>query len=58
VVARTLPIPPSPTAMLDLGGSHGLYSVALCRRYPTLDGTILEPPQVEEATRLLARTPS
>jgi hemolysin activation/secretion protein len=51
-------MPPSPTAMLDIGGSHGLYSVALCRRYPTLDGTILEPPQVEEATRLLARTPS
>jgi SAM-dependent methyltransferase len=54
-VARKLPMPPSPTAMLDIGGSHGLYSVALCRRYPTLSSTILElPPAVEEATRLVA----
>jgi SAM-dependent methyltransferase len=56
VVAKKLPMPPSPTAMLDIGGSHGLYSVALCRRHPTLTSTILELPQaVEEATRLVAR---
>jgi SAM-dependent methyltransferase len=56
LVARKVPMPPSPTAMLDIGGSHGLYSVALCRRYPTLSSTILElPGAAPEASRLVAR---
>lgn len=54
-VAKKLPMPPAPTAMLDIGGSQGLYSMALCRRYPTLHSTILELPEAaEEASRLLA----
>jgi SAM-dependent methyltransferase len=42
--------------MLDIGGSHGYYSVALCRRYRSLSSTILDLPQaVEHAAPILAR---
>jgi SAM-dependent methyltransferase len=55
-VAKSVPMPEAPTAMLDIGGSHGLFSVALCRRYPTLRSTVLElPAAAEEAGRLLAQ---
>ncbi len=35
----------SPERMLDIGGSHGAYSAALCRRYQTLLATILDLPE-------------
>jgi hypothetical protein len=35
-VARRLPMPRAATEMLDIGGSHGYWSVALCRRHPCL----------------------
>jgi SAM-dependent methyltransferase len=42
--------------LLDIGGSHGFYSVAFCRRYPNLRARILDLPQaVEQAAPLLAR---
>jgi SAM-dependent methyltransferase len=42
--------------MLDIGGAHGYYSVAFCRRYPDLRATILDLPQaVEQSAPLLAR---
>jgi len=41
--------------MLDVGGSHGLFSVALCRRYPDLTATVLDLPEaIEHAAPLLA----
>ena len=41
--------------MLDIGGSHGLYSVALCRRHPGLKSVILDlPAAVEHAAPILA----
>ena len=41
--------------MLDIGGSHGLYSVAFCRKYPTLEAVVLDlPDAVEHAGPLLA----
>src|SRR5262245_11096854 len=33
-VARHLPLSPAAQEMLDIGGSHGYFSVAICRRYP------------------------
>jgi SAM-dependent methyltransferase len=55
-VARKTPLPRDATAMLDIGGSHGLYSVALCRRHKALASTILElPAAVDKARPLLAR---
>jgi 2-polyprenyl-3-methyl-5-hydroxy-6-metoxy-1,4-benzoquinol methylase len=41
--------------MLDVGGGHGAYSAAFCRRYPQLNATILDLPQaVEVANSLVA----
>jgi SAM-dependent methyltransferase len=49
VAART-PVPRGATAMLDVGGAHGAYSVALCRRHPRLRSTILDLPEAVEAS--------
>ena len=35
--------------MLDIGGGHGTYSIAFCRRHPGLKATILDLPQAVEA---------
>jgi SAM-dependent methyltransferase len=43
-VARKLPLPRRPRALLDLGGGHGWYSATLCRRYPELTATVLDLP--------------
>jgi hypothetical protein len=43
VVARA-PLPPDATRLLDLGGGHGGYSVAFCRRHPGLTATVLDLP--------------
>lgn len=43
-IARRLPLPPSPRALLDIGGGHGAYSARLVERYPTLTATVLDLP--------------
>lgn len=54
-LARRLPMPPNATTMLDIGGSHGHLSVALCRRHPGLRAVVLDlPDAVEQAAPLLA----
>jgi len=53
---RRAPVPKSATRMLDIGGSHGQHSVALCRKLPALTATILDLPQaIEQAAPLLAQ---
>jgi SAM-dependent methyltransferase len=55
VVARLAPMPRGAREMLDIGGSHGYFSVALCRRHPQLRATVLDlPGAVEQAAPLLA----
>jgi len=55
-VARRVRLPSNATALLDIGGSHGFYSVALCRRYPTLAATILDLPEaIPTAAEILTR---
>jgi predicted O-methyltransferase YrrM len=40
--------------MLDVGGSHGFYSVALCRKHPDLNATVLDlPAAIEHAAPIL-----
>jgi SAM-dependent methyltransferase len=42
--------------LLDLGGSHGYFSVALCRRHPDLRAVVLDLPEaIEQSAPLLAR---
>lgn len=41
VVSR-IKIPHQPKKMLDIGGSHGLFCVEFCRKYPVLKATVLD----------------
>ncbi len=41
----------NPAEMLDIGGSHGLYCVEMCIKYPTLKATILDLPQAVDKAR-------
>lgn len=53
---RRAPIPKMATHMLDIGGSHGQHSVALCKRLPALRSVLLDLPQaIEKAAPLLAQ---
>ncbi len=57
---RRAPVPKAIRAidaawMLDIGGSHGQHSVALCKRFSALTSVILDLPEaVEQAAPLLA----
>jgi len=53
VIARFAPVPKGASTMLDIGGSHGYFSVALCRRHPALRATVFDLPG-----RLNRRPPS
>lgn len=50
---RILELPefPSFRRMLDLGGSAGIFTIALVSRHPTLQGTVLDLPLVVEVTK-------
>jgi len=41
-VIERMPLPTNATDLLDLGGGHGLYSVAFCKRYPNLNARVLD----------------
>jgi predicted O-methyltransferase YrrM len=52
---RRMPLPHGARDMLDIGGSHGYYSVSLCRRHPELRSVVLDLPEaVEQAAPILA----
>jgi predicted O-methyltransferase YrrM len=54
-LVRRLPVPKGARDMLDIGGSHGFYSVSLCRRCPELRAVVLDLPEaIEHAAPLLA----
>jgi 2-polyprenyl-3-methyl-5-hydroxy-6-metoxy-1,4-benzoquinol methylase len=54
-VARHLSLPRNARQMLDIGGAHGFFSVAICRRNPRLRATILDLPHaIAHAAPLLA----
>src|SRR5439155_1084403 len=48
-----LHIPSGAKSLLDVAGSHGLYSIELCRRYPQLEATIADFPEVLGTTRTI-----
>jgi ubiquinone/menaquinone biosynthesis C-methylase UbiE len=53
---RKIPVPADAARMLDIGGSHGLYSVALCKKYTGLSSVILDLPEaVEKAKPILEK---
>ena len=55
-VAKKLPVPSQATRMLDIGGSHGLYSIELCKKHPSMMSTILElPGAIDRASQIVAQ---
>lgn len=55
-LARRVRVPAGARDLLDLGGAHGLFSVALCRKHPRLKAVVLDLPEaVEHAAPILAR---
>ena len=55
-IAWRVRLPKHATTLLDIGGSHGFYSVELCRRHPTLQATVLELPEaIPSAAEILSR---
>lgn len=55
IVSRT-PMPRGAVSMLDIGGSHGFISVAMCRQYPALNAMVLDlPTAVRHAAPILAK---
>lgn len=47
-VAGKVPVAKSAAKMLDLGGSHGLYSIELCKKHPQLAATVVDLPPVKK----------
>ncbi len=55
-VAQRIPVPRSARKMLDIGGSHGYYSVMLCRRLSGLHSVVFDLPEaVVHASKILAQ---
>lgn len=54
-LAGKIPVPKGATKILDIGGSHGLYSIELCKKHPGLKSTVLELPGALEAARSIAK---
>ena len=55
-VAQLTPVPPGARTMIDIGGSHGYNSVALCRRYPELKAVVMDLPEaVKQAGPILEK---
>jgi hypothetical protein len=53
-VARRIPVPRGALDMLDIGGSHGYYSVILCRLHPGLRSVVFDLPEaVVHASKIL-----
>jgi 2-polyprenyl-3-methyl-5-hydroxy-6-metoxy-1,4-benzoquinol methylase len=55
-LAGKLKLSHSATKMLDIGGSHGLYSIELCKKYPSLSSIILELPGAIDRASAIAAT--
>lgn len=52
VIKRIRP-PHNARKLLDVGASHGLYSLSLCEKYSSLHATLLDLPEVLEYTNVL-----
>lgn len=49
-------LPPDASKMLDIGGSHGLFSIDLCKKHPALSSVILElPGAIDRASAISAQ---
>ena len=53
-VVRRTPVPAGARTLLDVGGGHGAYAAALCRRHPGLRATVLDLPEAVARSRSFA----
>jgi len=53
-VARKVPVPRGARRLLDVGGSHGWFGAAICRKHPPMRSTVLELPEALAGARSLA----
>lgn len=54
-IASKLALPDDAEQLIDLAGSHGLYSIELCSRNPRLHATIVDMPQALKFTQRIVR---
>jgi 2-polyprenyl-3-methyl-5-hydroxy-6-metoxy-1,4-benzoquinol methylase len=54
-LAPKIPVSKDATSMLDIGGSHGLFSIELCKKHPGLTSTIMELPGAIAAASAIAK---
>lgn len=50
-VARAVKLPSGARQLLDVGGGHGLYAIAFCKRNPQLAATVFDFPEALEITK-------
>lgn len=50
-VARRVKLPAGARRLLDVGGSHGLFSAAICRLHPALTATVFDGPEALVSAR-------
>ena len=50
-VLAKISLPAGARRVLDIGGGHGIYSIALCRHYPALAATVLDSPMALQTAR-------
>lgn len=55
IVAAKMPVPHGAQRMLDLGGSHGFFSAAVCRKHPPLRSLVIDLPDAVDSARQLAK---
>ena len=44
-VVKKINLQPTARRLLDIGGGHAMYSIALCRKHPQLTATVFDSPQ-------------
>lgn len=44
-IVNLVPLPAGAEHLLDIGGGHGRYAIAFCRRYPGLTATVFDSPR-------------
>lgn len=55
-VLKRISLPSTARRLLDVGGGHGAYTIALCQQHPTLEAVILDSPQaLVTANKLIDR---
>jgi SAM-dependent methyltransferase len=56
-LARRVPLPPTASRLIDIGGSHGRYAAAFCRTHPGLSAVVFDFPTALRAAEDLLREP-